>query len=173
MPQRVVIIYTCSLCQADTDSGEKMRAYQLALLDAKGEPGLKWTLDVCATCEENDARLRALLDVGLREGKMPKARVPTRVDATEACPECGERFTPQGLGNHRSKAHGVVSGYAAKKRARGTGKLKCPECQAEGIDFGSDRPQGLAAHRSHAHGYTGRTKVAQAAPAKRGRPRKS
>lgn len=154
MPKRMVWLYICSICKVEYDSPEKVTGYQLAILDSKGEPGQRWSLDICTTCQENDPGLRTVLEAGIKEGKVPRNSTATPDNQT-ACPDCGDLFTHAGLSLHRAKAHGVTTQNAIKEAAKGTGPLKCPEC-----GFGSTGSQGLAAHRRSVHGVEGSGKSA-------------
>lgn len=156
MPKRMLWIYTCSLCKSETDSDEKMTEYQLSM------PGNVWTYDVCATCEENDPAFRSFIDAGLRErqksGRRASGPLVQLDDDAHQCEMCNAVFgSARGLTQHRYKSHGAVSQTpeAIAQRDRGQGPLKCPECAAEGVDYGAKASQGLAAHRRHAHDVAG------------------
>lgn len=141
MPQRVVIIYSCSLCRAEFDSAEKVTPYKLS------GGGKVLDFDFCATCEITHEGLQALFGAGIQDRKAKASTPALPPPATIPCELCEESFTPKGMGLHQSKIHGVKSATTAKEEASGKGPHKCPECE-----FGARAPQGLAAHRSRAHG---------------------
>lgn len=168
MPQRVIIIWSCSLCQAETDKQSEMTPAELIIR------GQTLTYDICEACEKDETGLGAFVEAGFRErgkAKKPKA-VPAAVPAAVAvqeplivetdegpmlyCPECQDAFpTAPGLAQHRSRKHGVLAKTAAEAAQRGTGPHKCPECKAQGVDYGALKPQGLGIHRRNAHGVAG------------------
>lgn len=166
MPKRMVWIFTCSLCGIETDKQEETTPAELTIR------GQTLSYDICEACEKDETGLAAFIEAGFREKaagkKKPKAPSAAALAApppvihqtvdgeVHQCPECSEVFpTPAGLAQHRSRIHEVVSRTAAIEATRGTGPLKCPECKAEGIDWGAAKPQGLGSHRRIQHGVEG------------------
>lgn len=141
MPQRVVVIWTCSLCPEETDSAEKVTQYQLS------GGGRTLAYDICSNCAASEP-FATLLAAGLAEGPAGRtSKKPERVP----CKYCDQTFTHQGMSLHQAKAHNVKSGTAALLEVRGkSGGHPCPECE-----FQSPNVQGLGAHRRAKHGIIG------------------
>lgn len=128
MPQRVVVIWICSLCEEETDDPHAMT--QLKITYGKTQA----TLDACKRCVESGP-LAVLLEAVQPDkrgpGRPPKpAPVPTLLAPpkpgglarTETgwyrCPDCEyTSATNQGVGVHRRHVHGYVNPKGAKGRA--------------------------------------------------------
>lgn len=142
MPQRVVVIWSCSLCGTETDSQDKVTQYQLS------GGGRSFAYDICATCVAAEP-FASILAAGLSEKAQGRA-TPTP-DGLVQCEFCEKTYTALGMGMHLSSAHGVKSRNRIQLESRGkSGKLKCEDC-----GFRSNAPQGIAAHRAHRHGVAG------------------
>lgn len=153
MPKRVIVttIWTCSLCSTETDEEAKVAAYRLD----DGETARSY--DICTTCTVTEP-FASFLAAGMSErvaGRRRKAQpelLPLD-DGRIACDVCGDRFTPKGLGHHRTMTHNIKSATQKMREVRGTtGEFVCPE---KGCGFRSTRPQGLGAHRRAVHGVPG------------------
>lgn len=144
MPQRVVVIYICSLCREESD--EAAFVTDLKITFGKTQR----TLDVCKACVDTEP-LAGLLDRAQPE-KTEKSKSIAAVAEEEQCQYCSEWFTPRGMSLHLSRAHNVKSQLVAKKEKVGQGPNRCPEC-----GFGAHNPQGLGVHRLKAHGVKGKT----------------
>lgn len=172
MPKRMVWIFTCSLCGIETDKANETTPAELTIR------GQTLSYDICEACEKDETDFGAFVEAGFREraaGKK-KPKIPVVPVAPEPmvlvegepflCPECSEAFPSRaGLAQHRSRKHAVISKTKAIETKRGSGKLKCPECAAQGIDWGATKPQGLGSHRRIQHdveGLTGEAKQERA-----------
>lgn len=153
MPQRINVIYICSLCDSETDQPGKMTGFQITGL------GRALEYDICTSCAEVGP-FRDLLDRGLHGKNLRANQIPATASGQASCPECGDLFTPTGLSLHRSRAHGVLSAHAAKAEARGKeGSHVCPN---QGCGFATKRSQGLGVHKKHCTFPKPRTRKAAA-----------
>lgn len=117
MPQRVIVIYVCSLCRSESEDKSAVTEFTLT------GSGRTITLDVCNACRESGP-LADILTAGLDEqvaGKKPKPSAPPAKPTNDdllPCPTCGQECKgPTGLGRHRAYAHGHVgSSWTAQKR---------------------------------------------------------
>lgn len=148
MPQRVVVIWSCSLCGTETDTQDKVTQYQLS------GGGRSFAYDICATCVAAEP-FASILAAGLSEKAQGRASTPTP-DGLVQCEFCEKTYTALGMGMHLSSAHGVKSRSRIQLENRGkSGKLECEDC-----GFRSNAPQGMAAHKMARHGVAGTSKTA-------------
>jgi hypothetical protein len=144
MPQRIITIWTCSLCPEETENGEKIKHYSLS----EGKRSI--VLDVCTNCEMTEP-FATIWSAGLNEKVGARTARPAEFalerDGTVKCRFCEDWFSPMGMGLHQSTAHGVKSKTQIELEQRGkTGKFPC-----DGCDFKAQNPTGLAAHRKARH----------------------
>lgn len=143
MPQRIVTIWSCSLCPEETDSSDKIKHYQLS----EGKRVL--VLDVCTNCEATEP-FATIVSAALNEkfgGRVPAAKPANGgvvYDGYVTCRFCDEEFSPGGLGLHQSKAHGVKSKTELKLER--LGKSGAFVCQC---GFRAAAAQGLGAHKRY------------------------
>lgn len=145
MPQRVVIIYMCSLCGTESDGSFKMTPAQIVIENTT------LAYDICTACKEGDSTFASILRAGLKEkaSKNSEQSNPIVGDSNH-CEVCGNIFASVGgLATHRARAHGMssMSRDAVLARDRGNGPEKCWDCD----DYGAKNPQGLAMHRRIRH----------------------
>jgi hypothetical protein len=126
--QEVKTLTWCDIHLQEKDETEPGQSWTLTLTPP-GERAYTRTVDVCPACEDPlDAVVQLLAEYGRKSGRGPyKARTsspepgaPAAVDGVFTCPECGrESASPQGLGSHRKRAHGVAgTSKDAVRRAR-------------------------------------------------------
>lgn len=131
MPQRVVVIYICSLCEEESQDPAANTQIKISY----GKTQL--SLDACKACLDADP-LQSLLEAGQPEkrgpGRPPKPAGPpvppallapakpgglARTETGEyRCPDCEHSAaTPQGVGMHRRHEHGYVKPDGKKAKA--------------------------------------------------------
>lgn len=115
MPQRISIVYICSLCASETDDPDKVTGYQLS-----GPRKLALNYDVCTDCAEVGP-FHDFLDKGLRDTTKvvaPKRTAPMEAAATGAfpCRSCGHPYgAPQGRAAHERWCGKTEEEIAAEK----------------------------------------------------------
>lgn len=155
MPKRVVQLYICSLCEAETADPAAIETYTISRRSGGG-PVL---VDLCEPCQgKPESMARFVAELSYTEGPGSAAAVSPRGDDLVSCPECGGAYSRVGLGQHRARVHGVESDYAKRLATRGkVGDHLCPDC-----DFRSTHGQGLAAHRNSKHPKAGAKRARKA-----------
>lgn len=120
MPQRISIVYICSLCDTETDDPHKVTAYQIV------GPGKPLNFDICTACEEVGP-FREVLEKGIRERaskaapKVPQVLGAEPESGEHACKVCGRSFeAAQGRAAHQrwcGKSPAEVKALKAQIRA--------------------------------------------------------
>lgn len=138
MPQRVVVIYSCSLCKAEFDQPEKITPYKLS------GGGKVLDFDFCSGCTVGHEGLQALFALGIQDRGTVAATddKPARI----RCEICDEVFTRSGMPLHKSRTHNIKPPPKNNSKAPGNGPHKCPDC-----NFGAHAATGLMAHRRSVH----------------------
>lgn len=116
MPQRIVTMYVCSLCENESETTDFTETWQLTGPDAAVE------LDLCKQCRHGDERFLALAEIETwQNGRSAATAEP--VEPVLTCPRCEKTSrAPQGMAAHMLHAHGLAAGslaaYRAGKRVR-------------------------------------------------------
>lgn len=123
MPQRITVIYICSLCETETDEPGKVTPYQIV------GPGKPLNFDICTACAEvgpfRDVLERGLRDRGVKAPAPPaasKGKIVEPVAGELICKAgCGRTFKmPQGRAAHERwcrKSPAEVEVHKAEIRA--------------------------------------------------------
>lgn len=155
MPQRVVVIWSCSLCNTEADSDDKVTQFQLS------GGGRILGYDICTTCVAAEP-FASVLAAGLSENAKGRT-APSSEDGRVQCEYCAKSYTPQGMGLHKKAAHNVKSATDVLLESRGkAGKFVCEECGFKTVNH-----QGLGAHKRAKHKVTGTSRAAVAGRGKR------
>lgn len=141
MPQRIITIFSCSLCAQESEEREWFRPATFTW------DGAQYSYDICGDCAENDTALKTLLERGMSENAsgVRKAKSPARAGQAFPCPQCDVVVSSErGLTQHRARAHGLVTKTAV--RTAELGKRGDYVCDYPGCGFRSTMPQGKSAH---------------------------
>lgn len=114
MAREIQIVTWCDQCLAE---GQQVDASERAGLSSSGA---RVTVDLCDDhAEEYLALALSVFDTyGRTEAKAPRAPRRASAAAPGPCPECEKEFpSPQSLGMHRWRKHGVPSQHRNKREA--------------------------------------------------------
>lgn len=126
MPQRVIVVFACSLCEGESTEPGFITEFKISY------DKTQMSLDACKVCFDAEP-MQTILGAAEREKRGP-GRPPKVLERQAVAPIIMNSVDP----------------HDPKRGANQTGSFSCPE---DGCRYTSPTAQGVGVHRRHVHGY--------------------